>query len=123
MKFIGIDPTDAPIPIRPVAHYSMGGIHTDIDGATPVPGIWSAGEAASREHARREPARLQLDGRVPGLGQNHRDEASAAYCAKEAVFAELNPARVAEEEKRVFVDLPGRSGEENLMPSGTTCGT
>ncbi len=46
MKFVGIDPIDAPIPIRPVAHYSMGGIETDIDGATRIPGIWAAGEAA-----------------------------------------------------------------------------
>jgi succinate dehydrogenase / fumarate reductase flavoprotein subunit len=46
MKFVGIDPIDKPIPIRPVAHYSMGGIETDIDGATRIPGIWAAGEAA-----------------------------------------------------------------------------
>jgi succinate dehydrogenase / fumarate reductase, flavoprotein subunit len=46
MKFVGIDPIDQPIPIRPVAHYSMGGIETDIEGATRVPGVWAAGEAA-----------------------------------------------------------------------------
>lgn len=46
MKFVGIDPIDEPIPIRPVAHYSMGGIETDIEGATRIPGIWAAGEAA-----------------------------------------------------------------------------
>jgi succinate dehydrogenase / fumarate reductase flavoprotein subunit len=46
MKFVGIDPITKPIPIRPVAHYSMGGIETDIDGKTRVEGIWAAGEAA-----------------------------------------------------------------------------
>jgi succinate dehydrogenase / fumarate reductase flavoprotein subunit len=46
IKFIGLDPIEKPIPIRPVAHYSMGGVETDIDGATRVPGIWAAGEAA-----------------------------------------------------------------------------
>jgi succinate dehydrogenase / fumarate reductase flavoprotein subunit len=46
MKFVGLDPVEKPIPIRPVAHYSMGGIETDIRGATRVPGIWVAGEAA-----------------------------------------------------------------------------
>jgi len=46
MKFVGIDPIESPIPIRPVAHYSMGGIETDIDGATRIAGIWAAGEAA-----------------------------------------------------------------------------
>lgn len=46
IKFNGIDPIEKPLPVRPAAHYSMGGIHTDIDGKTPVEGIWAAGEAA-----------------------------------------------------------------------------
>ena len=46
IKLNFIDPIKEPIPVRPAAHYFMGGIHTDIDGATPVPGIWCAGEAA-----------------------------------------------------------------------------
>jgi len=46
MKFNFIDPVLEPIPVRPGAHYFMGGIHTDIDGATPIEGIWAAGEAA-----------------------------------------------------------------------------
>ncbi len=46
IKFLGIDPIVTPIPIRPVAHYSMGGIETDITGRTRVPNIWAAGEAA-----------------------------------------------------------------------------
>ena len=45
IKFNFIDPIYEPIPIRPAAHYTMGGIHTDIDGATPVENIWVAGEA------------------------------------------------------------------------------
>ncbi len=46
IKFLGLDPITTPIPIRPVAHYSMGGIETDIDGRTRVENIWAAGEAA-----------------------------------------------------------------------------
>ena len=46
IKFLGLDPIEKPIPIRPVAHYSMGGIETDINGLTRVAGIWAAGEAA-----------------------------------------------------------------------------
>jgi succinate dehydrogenase / fumarate reductase flavoprotein subunit len=46
IKFVGIDPIEQPIPIRPVAHYSMGGIETDINGLTRVKNIWAAGEAA-----------------------------------------------------------------------------
>jgi succinate dehydrogenase / fumarate reductase flavoprotein subunit len=46
IKFLGLDPIEKPIPIRPVAHYSMGGIETDITGRTRVANIWAAGEAA-----------------------------------------------------------------------------
>ena len=44
--FAGVDIFTQPIPIRPGMHYQMGGVKTDIDGATPVPGLYSAGEAA-----------------------------------------------------------------------------
>jgi succinate dehydrogenase / fumarate reductase flavoprotein subunit len=46
IKHIGLDPIEKPIPIRPVAHYTMGGVHTDIKGQTPVENIWAAGEVA-----------------------------------------------------------------------------
>ena len=45
-NYVGIDPVHEPIPVRPVVHYMMGGIHTDIDGATPIPGLFAAGETA-----------------------------------------------------------------------------
>src|SRR5438093_2843842 len=45
-NYVGIDPVYEPIPVRPVVHYMMGGIHTDIDGATPLPGLFAAGECA-----------------------------------------------------------------------------
>ncbi|OHU94623.1 fumarate reductase (quinol) flavoprotein subunit [Mycobacterium talmoniae] len=41
-----IDPVTELIPVRPVVHYMMGGVHTDIDGATPLPGLFAAGETA-----------------------------------------------------------------------------
>jgi len=46
MKFVGIDPVDEIIPIRPAAHFTMGGVHTDLGGATELEGLWAAGEAA-----------------------------------------------------------------------------
>jgi succinate dehydrogenase / fumarate reductase flavoprotein subunit len=46
IKFSGIDPADEILDIRPVCHYMMGGIHTNIDGATELQGVWAAGEAA-----------------------------------------------------------------------------
>src|SRR5512137_544315 len=46
IKFIDLDPIKTPIPIKPVAHYSMGGIEADINGRTKVENIWAAGEVA-----------------------------------------------------------------------------
>lgn len=43
----GIDPRTAPIPVAPACHYHMGGILTDADGATTLPGLYAAGECAS----------------------------------------------------------------------------
>jgi fumarate reductase flavoprotein subunit len=46
LKYAGLDPVKEMIPVRPVVHYMMGGIHTDIHGATSLPGLYAAGEAA-----------------------------------------------------------------------------
>jgi succinate dehydrogenase flavoprotein subunit len=45
-NFVGIDPVHEPIPVRPVVHYMMGGIDTDLAGRTRLPGLYAAGEAA-----------------------------------------------------------------------------
>ncbi len=44
--YAGVDPVTQPIPIRPVLHYTMGGVATNIDGATALPGLYAAGETA-----------------------------------------------------------------------------
>lgn len=46
MDFAGIDPISNPIPIQPAQHYSMGGIPTNVDGETTLPGLFAAGECA-----------------------------------------------------------------------------
>ncbi len=46
LKYERIDPVTELIPVRPVVHYMMGGVHTDIDGATPIGGLYAAGETA-----------------------------------------------------------------------------
>jgi fumarate reductase flavoprotein subunit len=46
LKYENIDPIKEMIPVRPVVHYVMGGIHTDINGATPLKGLYAAGETA-----------------------------------------------------------------------------
>jgi fumarate reductase flavoprotein subunit len=44
--YVGIDAVHEPIPVRPVLHYMMGGVDTDIDAATELPGLYAAGEVA-----------------------------------------------------------------------------
>jgi fumarate reductase flavoprotein subunit len=46
MKYENIDPVKELIPVRPVVHYMMGGVSTDIHGATPMAGLYAAGEVA-----------------------------------------------------------------------------
>jgi fumarate reductase flavoprotein subunit len=46
LKYENIDPVKEMIPVRPVVHYMMGGIHTDIHGATSLAGLFAAGEVA-----------------------------------------------------------------------------
>jgi len=51
MKILGVNPAEEPIPVRPAAHYTMGGIHENFggqvmngDASGPVEGLWAAGE-------------------------------------------------------------------------------
>jgi fumarate reductase flavoprotein subunit len=46
LKYQNIDPVKELIPVRPVVHYMMGGVHTDVNGATPLQGLFAAGEVA-----------------------------------------------------------------------------
>jgi succinate dehydrogenase / fumarate reductase flavoprotein subunit len=46
LDFIGLDPIEKPIPIQPGTHYCMGGIDTDVNGATILPGFYAAGECS-----------------------------------------------------------------------------
>jgi fumarate reductase flavoprotein subunit len=46
LKYERIDPVHELVPVRPVVHYMMGGVHTDIEGATPLDGLYAAGETA-----------------------------------------------------------------------------
>jgi len=46
ISYMGVDPVREPVPVRPVVHYMMGGIHTDLRAATPLAGLFAAGECA-----------------------------------------------------------------------------
>ena len=111
IRFVGIDPITGSIPVRPAAHYSMGGIETDIDGLTSAPGVWAAGEAAC----------VSLHG-ANRLGTNSTAECLVwgEICGAEIVrhlqqgasIAELPADRVRAEESRVFERTLGSQGEE-----------
>ena len=47
VEFLGMDLANDPVPIRPGMHYIMGGVKTDKDGCTEVPGLYAAGECAN----------------------------------------------------------------------------
>ena len=64
---MGIDIVYEPIPVRPVAHYMMGGVDTDIYGRDRHPGPLRGGRVRQRGLERRQPAGLQLAARVPGV--------------------------------------------------------
>ena len=70
----GLDITQDRVPVRPGAHYMIGGIATDVDGRTSLPGLWAAGEATSTglHGANRLASNSLLEGVVFGLrcGQN-----------------------------------------------------
>jgi succinate dehydrogenase / fumarate reductase flavoprotein subunit len=46
LDYLGIDMVEDPVPVRPGMHYQMGGIRTDVHGATAIPGLYAAGEVA-----------------------------------------------------------------------------
>jgi L-aspartate oxidase len=73
-----IDITEDLIPVRPAAHYAVGGVRTDLDGKTNVPGLFAAGEAASTgvHGANRLPSNALLEALVYGArsGKSMREQ-------------------------------------------------
>ncbi len=73
MAFAGVDPIEAPIPIRPGAHYHMGGVHVDSWGASPAhAGPLRRRRVRLRVGPRRQPPRRQLAAGGRGLRRAHR---------------------------------------------------
>lgn len=111
MKFAGVDPVEEPIPVRPVAHYTMGGIHTNINCETTVKGLYAAGEVAcvSIHGANRlgsnSTAECLVFGRIAG-------EKAAEYALSKE-FRHAPQEAYKAEEKRVFDEFLGKSGDES----------
>jgi fumarate reductase flavoprotein subunit len=115
LKYQNLDPVTELVPVRPVVHYMMGGIHTDLNGATPIAGLYAAGEVAC----------VSING-ANRLGSNSLPEllvfgARAGRAAAEYASASRAPGAAAlvlaeEEERRLASELarPRGSGDERL---------
>ena len=113
IKFAFIDPIEQPIPIRPAAHYCMGGIHTNIEGATPVKGIWAAGEAAcvSLHGANRLGANSTAECLVWGKLTGDR---AAKYAMAQKTLPPVPEKKVKDEENRIFKQIGRGDGSESI---------
>ena len=112
LKFSGVDPAKDLLDIRPVCHYMMGGIHTDINGASELPGVWAAGEAAcvSIHGSNRLGANSTSECIV--WGKITADEA-VNYIEKEPSIESIPGDLVDAEEKRIYDGIFRGSGEVN----------
>ncbi len=107
-RYVGIDPVRELIPVRPVVHYFMGGLSTDVHGRTTVAGLYAAGEAAC----------VSING-ANRLGSNSLSECLVfgAEAGREAAEFALghtaNPPEVEtlqREESRIFGGILAREG-------------
>jgi fumarate reductase flavoprotein subunit len=114
LKYERIDPVHELVPVRPVVHYMMGGVSTDIDGATPIEGLYAAGETAC----------VSING-ANRLGSNSLPEclvfgaragrAAAEYASRAGPAPAVVEAQAADEIRRLEHDLLGRGpGTESI---------
>ena len=115
LKFSGVDIISEPIEIRPVCHYMMGGIHTNIYGQTEMNGLWSAGEAAcnSLHGANRLGANSTSEclvwGSITGkLAANYAEKKKEA-----GTTTSVAENKVESEEKRIFDGIFRGRGQVN----------
>jgi fumarate reductase flavoprotein subunit len=112
-KYQNIDPVRELIPVRPVVHYMMGGVSTDINGATPLAGLYAAGECAC----------VSING-ANRLGSNSLPEllvfgARAGRVAAEYASSQKDPGSLAllqadEEKDRLEALLRNSTGTERI---------
>jgi fumarate reductase flavoprotein subunit len=109
LKYQNLDPVRELIPVRPVVHYMMGGVSTDIQGATPLAGLYAAGEVAC----------VSING-ANRLGSNSLPEllvfgARAGRAAAEFAARQKDPgpavlAQAEDEKRRLEKDFLHKSG-------------
>ncbi|MEO5666073.1 MAG: fumarate reductase (quinol) flavoprotein subunit [Nocardioides sp.] len=107
LKYERIDPVTQLVPVRPVVHYMMGGVHTDLDGAAGLDGLYAAGETAC----------VSING-ANRLGSNSLPEclvfgaragrAAAQYAASAAATPSVVATQASDEARRIQHDLLDR---------------
>ncbi|MEX0832765.1 MAG: FAD-binding protein [Actinomycetota bacterium] len=114
-NYVGIDPVHEPIPVRPVVHYMMGGVDTDVVGRTRLPGLHAAGETAcvSINGANRLGSNSLSECLVFGarVGKNSARE---ALDAPEPVIGALEEQAEAEHDRLIATYLEKRTGKERI---------
>ena len=113
IKYQNLDPVKDLIPVRPVIHYVMGGVHTDINGATPLPGLYAAGEVAC----------VSING-ANRLGSNSLTEllvfgaragqAAAEHASRNLEVSQSVLAQAKDEHRRIEQDLFSKKGHERI---------
>jgi len=114
LKYQNLDPVTELIPVRPVVHYMMGGVHTDINGATPLAGLYAAGEVAC----------VSING-ANRLGSNSLPEllvfgaragrAAAEYASGERQLSVAVVAQAKDEEMRLGNEFLHKSGRRDRL--------
>ena len=109
MTFAGVDPIHEPIPVRPGAHYHMGGVDTDLDGKTELEGLYAAGECACVSvHGAN---RLGGNALMETITYGKRAGAAAADWALTHTTVAVPPSVEADAERELKALLDRRQGE------------
>jgi fumarate reductase flavoprotein subunit len=114
LKYENLDPVKEMIPVRPVVHYMMGGVHTDTVGATQLAGLYAAGEVAcvSINGANRLGSNSLTELLVFG---NRAGRAAAEYAVSAAPPTSAVHAQASDEDRRLHHGLHGaRRGRERI---------
>ena len=114
-EYMGIDPAEECIPVRPGIHYTMGGIYANLDTETPLEGLYAAGECASNgiHGANRLGSNSLVDIIVFGklAGERAADHARAAPPARQALLEK----QAADAERRALAVVDGSGTERHSV--------
>jgi len=111
LDYAGVDPIKEPIPVRPGAHYHMGGVDVDVWGESIIPGLWAAGEVAcvSVHGANRLGGNSLME--TITFGRRAGRAAGERVLNEGDLNARIEAGVVADEERRLLALLRSDSGE------------